>query len=703
MRCFRPVWRSFAPDATWLRISSYVASRRDLATETSPEPGTLSRMARDLKGESNGGCAVVLTGILLALMVWALVAAYLQGGFPRVGALVLLYFKVAGAVWLVVAITSPFRDGAVEGFAQVSALLAIGWVIYARTFSSLERAAIDLSAAVLAWLLTIGIMRVLTRRRDPWARTWREAAPKSLANLDALIWAALAWGLVSLFSFWRSGPLPADPARFARIGPETSIVREAAARWKGLHIGLALSGGGYRAAVFHAGVLEALESLGVRVTHLSTVSGGSLIGSYYAVGGDPHRFARALADGRLDLRRELMLAHNALRLVAPAEIPGAGVKLLPGMDFSRLDVQRALIERVLLSGSPLDGGLGRRLDPAAPEGGAPRLMIAVTDLTYGAQIGLLPDGFLRLGTARNEVYRGASFREGRRLTLAERAAISGAFPFAFPPRVWTIEDLRPVGATGGGERRMLLADGGLRDNTGLRLLTAAAASAASAAETPGIADAAMPASWRLDAILSSDGGAVFGVFEKPGGPLALLPRVFELGAVAAGGSEASPAPCDRPTSIPTRFSASLQNIDPDRQFRLHRGDTPKAGLDRPWTTSFSPERYPQAVLDQIIALLPKDEAPRSGTPPRPGMHEALLVRQSVLRRVYADLDVFQGTATLDDRLSGENVATIERLGRLLTYLAWPQMEAQLNQAAACRRGDSALPSGGAHPKPQAPS
>lgn len=661
---------------------------------------------------------IALTGIGMALIAWSLLASYGQGGWSMVGSFVLLYLKVALAIWLVVAVTSPFRGGAVEGFAQVSALLAVGWVIYARTFSSWANAITDLSAALLAWILTIWIMGRLTRRYHPGARTWREGAPQAFANLDALIWAVLAWSLVSILSVWRSSPLPADPHRFASIGPETSIVPEAARRWTGLRIGLALSGGGYRAAVFHTGVLEALESLGVRVTHLSTVSGGSLIGAYYAVGGDPREFAKALAGTRLDLKRELMLAHNAFRLAVPAEIPGVGVKLLPIGDFSRLDVQRALIDRVLLSGSPLRGGLGS----GDAQSGAPRLMIAVTDLTYGAQIGLLPDGFLRLGTARNEVYRGTTYREKERLTLTERVAISGAFPVAFPPRVWKIEDLHPVGATGGGERQMLLADGGLRDNTGVRLLQVAQAEADPAARELGVQDSKMPAEWKLDAILSSDGGAVFGVFERPGGPFSLLPRVFELGAIQTGRQEPPRDPCEQIAYFPARISASLQNIDPDRQFRLHPGDTPKAGLDRPWTTSFSPERYPDAVLDRIVGLLPAEEVPgvkaaaatfvriagpnrardrrwyhemkeafeekrcegKRKSPPRPGVCAALRVRQSVLKRVYADLDVFQQTATLDDRLSRKTVTTLERLGKLLAYLEWPRIEAELNQAVECK-------------------
>lgn len=59
-------------------------------------------------------------------------------------------------------------------------------------------------------------------------------------------------------------------------------------------IGLALSGGGFRAAVFHLGVLKRLEEIGLlkRISILSTVSGGSVTGALYALrcaqhGGSP--------------------------------------------------------------------------------------------------------------------------------------------------------------------------------------------------------------------------------------------------------------------------------------------------------------------------------------------------------------------------------------------------------------------------------
>jgi NTE family protein len=53
-----------------------------------------------------------------------------------------------------------------------------------------------------------------------------------------------------------------------------------------MKIALALSGGGFRATVFHLGVLARLAEAGLleNITHLSTVSGGSLcLGLVYAL------------------------------------------------------------------------------------------------------------------------------------------------------------------------------------------------------------------------------------------------------------------------------------------------------------------------------------------------------------------------------------------------------------------------------------
>lgn len=55
-------------------------------------------------------------------------------------------------------------------------------------------------------------------------------------------------------------------------------------------IGLALSGGGYRAAAYHIGTLRALRRLGVldKVDIISSVSGGSITSAYYALNKENH-------------------------------------------------------------------------------------------------------------------------------------------------------------------------------------------------------------------------------------------------------------------------------------------------------------------------------------------------------------------------------------------------------------------------------
>ena len=50
-------------------------------------------------------------------------------------------------------------------------------------------------------------------------------------------------------------------------------------------IGLALSGGGFRASYYHLGTIRCLEELGImqHVEVMSTVSGGSILGAFYLV------------------------------------------------------------------------------------------------------------------------------------------------------------------------------------------------------------------------------------------------------------------------------------------------------------------------------------------------------------------------------------------------------------------------------------
>ncbi len=53
-------------------------------------------------------------------------------------------------------------------------------------------------------------------------------------------------------------------------------------------LGLALSGGGFRATLYHLGVIRCLRDAGVlsTVSHITTVSGGSIVGAHMVLNWD---------------------------------------------------------------------------------------------------------------------------------------------------------------------------------------------------------------------------------------------------------------------------------------------------------------------------------------------------------------------------------------------------------------------------------
>jgi hypothetical protein len=82
-------------------------------------------------------------------------------------------------------------------------------------------------------------------------------------------------------------------------------------------LGLALSGGGFRATLYHLGVIRCLKDAGVlpKVTHITTVSGGSIIGAHLVLNwdrycGTPEQFDDAAAEiirfVQLDVRNQIV-------------------------------------------------------------------------------------------------------------------------------------------------------------------------------------------------------------------------------------------------------------------------------------------------------------------------------------------------------------------------------------------------------------
>src|SRR5690348_1022904 len=66
--------------------------------------------------------------------------------------------------------------------------------------------------------------------------------------------------------------------------PEMQFEKTAGAATSPAKLGLSLSGGGFRATLFHLGVIRLLRDSGMlsRVTHLVSVSGGSVLAAHLA-------------------------------------------------------------------------------------------------------------------------------------------------------------------------------------------------------------------------------------------------------------------------------------------------------------------------------------------------------------------------------------------------------------------------------------
>ena len=224
-------------------------------------------------------------------------------------------------------------------------------------------------------------------------------------------------------------------------------------------IALCLSGGGFRAALFHAGALRRLNELGVlsQVRTISSVSGGSIASGLLAtvwprLERDGHRFTnletlfeqplrtfcgrnvrnRPLLWGRLDPR-------NWPRLLSSG--------------FSATDLLAAEYERLL-------GSVRLIALPADP-----RFVFCAANLQTGVSFEL---------SARSIGDYVLGYAEPGSFTLAEAVAASSSFPFAFPPLVRTVDPDAFVGgdpkAVATGFRpgpRIALTDGGVYDNMGL--------------------------------------------------------------------------------------------------------------------------------------------------------------------------------------------------------------------------------------------
>jgi len=224
-------------------------------------------------------------------------------------------------------------------------------------------------------------------------------------------------------------------------------------------IALCLSGGGFRAALFHAGAIRRLNELGVlsRVRTISSVSGGSIASGLLAT-----VWTRLERVGDRFTNLETLF-EQPLRAFCGSNIRNGPLlwgRLNPGNWPRLLSSAFSATDLLVLQYQRLLGSV--RLS-ALPD--TPRFVFCAANLQTGVSFEL---------SARSIGDYALGYAEPGPLTLAEAVAASSSFPFAFPPLVRTMDvdafsggDPKAVAAGFRPGPRVALTDGGVYDNMGL--------------------------------------------------------------------------------------------------------------------------------------------------------------------------------------------------------------------------------------------
>jgi NTE family protein len=220
-------------------------------------------------------------------------------------------------------------------------------------------------------------------------------------------------------------------------------------------IGLALSGGGYRAMIFHVGALIRLNETGLlrKIKRISSVSGGSITAGVLGTSWKDLKFADDVAVN-FDVVVERVRQMADTTVDAGAIIGGI---LLPGSISDR--VAKAY-DKMLFRGAKLNDL------PDDSQPGNPRFVINATNVQTAA--------LWRFSRNYMGDYR-VGLVERPDVPLAVAVAASSAFPPVLSPSELDIE--QPVVETPGADlhkepytTKAILSDGGVYDNLGLETI-----------------------------------------------------------------------------------------------------------------------------------------------------------------------------------------------------------------------------------------
>jgi NTE family protein len=231
-----------------------------------------------------------------------------------------------------------------------------------------------------------------------------------------------------------------------------------------LKIGLALSGGGFRASLFHLGSLWRLNELGLlrRLDIITSVSGGSIISGLMARHWDELTW-ESQPQGLVAANFHEKIVEPLRSFCARTIDLTAGLLGLLSPFSSMPDELTESYDQYLYDGYTLS-----QL-PAPEHGRTPRWIFYATNLQTGASVRI------------SRTYL-ADYKVGRidqpNFLLAKVVAASSAFPPIFSPVIFPFQDIsvwQPMDGTYLYDRRefkdrLYLADGGIYDNLGLEAI-----------------------------------------------------------------------------------------------------------------------------------------------------------------------------------------------------------------------------------------
>lgn len=227
-------------------------------------------------------------------------------------------------------------------------------------------------------------------------------------------------------------------------------------------IGLTLSGGGFRAAAFHLGVLRKLRTYKLldKIDLISCVSGGSIAGAFVALHWNEPDALEQLED------------YLATRSVAVASVISGALDPFS----SRLDKLAESYDKHLFKGKTL-----------ADLAGAPRTYLNATNLASGNMFFFVAGGGKPSEMGEHEL----GVIEAPHFPIAKAVAASSAFPPVFPPLRLDATTYPPANACD----YVTLSDGGIYDNLGI--------------------NPAMRSRNSLDYVIVSDGGKPYSIKTSP--------------------------------------------------------------------------------------------------------------------------------------------------------------------------------------------